>query len=59
MTNRWSDLDRPPLNETALRHALLTPDALWTALDVVAVTGSTNVRPGPTGRERAPPRAPC
>lgn len=42
MTNRWSDLDRPPLNEAALRHALLTPDGLWTALDVVETTGSTN-----------------
>ncbi|GAA1883674.1 biotin--[acetyl-CoA-carboxylase] ligase [Streptantibioticus ferralitis] len=41
-SNRWSDLERPPLNETALRHALLTPSGLWTSLDVVAATGSTN-----------------
>ncbi|MGW7005449.1 biotin--[acetyl-CoA-carboxylase] ligase [Streptomyces sp. NPDC054933] len=41
-SNRWSDLERPPLNETALRHALLTPSGLWTSLDVVADTGSTN-----------------
>ncbi|MFE9373624.1 biotin--[acetyl-CoA-carboxylase] ligase [Streptomyces sp. NPDC006711] len=40
--SRWSDLDRPPLNATALRRALLRPDALWTALDVVTATGSTN-----------------
>lgn len=40
--NRWSDLDRPPLNEAALRHALLTPGGLWTALDVAEATGSTN-----------------
>lgn len=41
-SNRWTDLDRPPLNQTTLRRALLTPDAVWTALDVVATTGSTN-----------------
>ncbi|MFE0704507.1 biotin--[acetyl-CoA-carboxylase] ligase [Streptomyces sp. NPDC058872] len=38
----WSDLDRPPLNATALRRALVLPDALWTSLDVVPATGSTN-----------------
>ncbi|MFI1930454.1 biotin--[acetyl-CoA-carboxylase] ligase [Streptomyces sp. NPDC020330] len=40
--NRWSDLDRPPLNVTALRRGLLRPDALWTSLEVVGSTGSTN-----------------
>ncbi|MEU5821609.1 biotin--[acetyl-CoA-carboxylase] ligase [Streptomyces sp. NPDC047803] len=40
--SRWSDLDRPPLNVTALRRGLLRPGALWTALDVVGSTGSTN-----------------
>ncbi|MFC8702708.1 biotin--[acetyl-CoA-carboxylase] ligase [Streptomyces anulatus] len=40
--NRWSDLDRPPLNGTALRRGLLRPDALWTSLEVVESTGSTN-----------------
>lgn len=39
---RWSDLDRPPLNATALRRALVRPGGLWTALDVVPSTGSTN-----------------
>ncbi|MFJ9415896.1 biotin--[acetyl-CoA-carboxylase] ligase [Streptomyces sp. NPDC101227] len=39
---RWSDLERPPLSETALRRALLRPGALWTSLDVVTSTGSTN-----------------
>ncbi|GAA2784269.1 biotin--[acetyl-CoA-carboxylase] ligase [Streptomyces showdoensis] len=39
---RWSDLDRPPLNAPALRHALVLPDGLWTSLDVVDSTGSTN-----------------
>ncbi|MGX2994973.1 biotin--[acetyl-CoA-carboxylase] ligase [Streptomyces sp. JNUCC 64] len=40
--NRWSDLDRPPLNPTALRRALVRPGGLWTSLDVVPETGSTN-----------------
>ncbi|GGU78216.1 biotin--[acetyl-CoA-carboxylase] ligase [Streptomyces albospinus] len=40
--SRWSDLDRPPLNATALRRALLRPGSLWSSLDVVPVTGSTN-----------------
>ncbi|MEU8685608.1 biotin--[acetyl-CoA-carboxylase] ligase [Streptomyces sp. NPDC048611] len=39
---RWSDLGRPPLNATALRRALVRPGALWTSLDVVPATGSTN-----------------
>jgi BirA family biotin operon repressor/biotin-[acetyl-CoA-carboxylase] ligase len=39
---RWSDLDRPPLNATALRRALVSPGGLWTSLDVVPSTGSTN-----------------
>ncbi len=40
--SRWSDLDRPPLNATALRRALVRPDGPWTRLDVVESTGSTN-----------------
>lgn len=42
--NRWSDLDRPPLNATALRRALVRPDrdTLWSSLEVVECTGSTN-----------------
>ncbi|MFF3749936.1 biotin--[acetyl-CoA-carboxylase] ligase [Streptomyces sp. NPDC002018] len=40
--SRWSDLDRPPLNASALRRGLIRPGALWTALDVVPATGSTN-----------------
>ncbi|MFD8753495.1 biotin--[acetyl-CoA-carboxylase] ligase [Kitasatospora sp. NPDC059577] len=38
----WTDLDRPPLDEEALRHDLLVPGGLWTSLDVVTETGSTN-----------------
>jgi BirA family biotin operon repressor/biotin-[acetyl-CoA-carboxylase] ligase len=40
--SRWSDLDRPPLNAAGLRRALIRPGSLWTSLDVVDVTGSTN-----------------
>ncbi|MFG3495200.1 biotin--[acetyl-CoA-carboxylase] ligase [Streptomyces sp. NPDC047928] len=40
--SRWTDLERPPLNATALRRALLRPGSLWTSLDIVTATGSTN-----------------
>ncbi|MFJ3666023.1 biotin--[acetyl-CoA-carboxylase] ligase [Streptomyces sp. NPDC090106] len=40
--SRWSDLDRPPLNATALRRGLVRDGGLWRAVDVVARTGSTN-----------------
>ncbi|MFF7201794.1 MULTISPECIES: biotin--[acetyl-CoA-carboxylase] ligase [unclassified Streptomyces] len=40
--SRWSDLDRPPLNASALRRALLQPGGLWTSFDIVPATGSTN-----------------
>lgn len=40
--NRWSDLDRPPLNASALRRGLVREGALWSRLDVVQRTGSTN-----------------
>ncbi|MFE9994479.1 biotin--[acetyl-CoA-carboxylase] ligase [Streptomyces avermitilis] len=39
---RWSDLDRPPLNAASLRRALVREGSLWSSLDVVPVTGSTN-----------------
>jgi len=38
----WEDLDRPPLNVTALRRAVVVPRGDWAALDVVSTTGSTN-----------------
>lgn len=40
--NRWSDLDRPPLNAAALRRGLVREGALWSRVDVVRRTGSTN-----------------
>ncbi|MFD5148958.1 biotin--[acetyl-CoA-carboxylase] ligase [Streptomyces sp. NPDC058401] len=39
---RWSSLDRPPLNVAALQRALVTGEGLWSSLEVVASTGSTN-----------------
>lgn len=38
----WTDLERPPLDASRLRRALVVPGALWTSLEVVAETGSTN-----------------
>ncbi|MCK2221255.1 biotin--[acetyl-CoA-carboxylase] ligase [Actinomadura sp. ATCC 31491] len=40
--SRYSDLDRPPLSETALNRALVRPGGLWTGVTVVDSTGSTN-----------------
>ncbi|GGO52182.1 biotin--[acetyl-CoA-carboxylase] ligase [Streptomyces daqingensis] len=40
--SRWSDLDRPPLDAASLRRALTRADSLWTSVDVVESTGSTN-----------------
>jgi BirA family biotin operon repressor/biotin-[acetyl-CoA-carboxylase] ligase len=43
VVNQWQDLDRPPLREAELRRALTEgPDPAWSALEVVAQTGSTN-----------------
>ncbi|MFF1542987.1 biotin--[acetyl-CoA-carboxylase] ligase [Streptomyces sp. NPDC058291] len=40
--SRWSDLDRPPLNVTALRRGLVREGGLWSGVEVVQRTGSTN-----------------
>ncbi len=40
--SRYSDLTRPPLSEVALRRALVRPGELWTQVQVVQRTGSTN-----------------
>ncbi|MGW1259789.1 biotin--[acetyl-CoA-carboxylase] ligase [Streptomyces sp. NPDC002513] len=40
--SRWSDLDRPPLNAVALRRALVREGGLWSGVEVVQRTGSTN-----------------
>ncbi|CAL9441218.1 Bifunctional ligase_repressor BirA [Streptomyces sp. enrichment culture] len=41
-SSRWSDLDRPPLNAAALRRGLLREGGLWSEVEVVQRTGSTN-----------------
>lgn len=41
-SSRWSDLDRPPLNVRALRRGLIRPGGLWSELELVQRTGSTN-----------------
>ncbi|WP_171118376.1 MULTISPECIES: biotin--[acetyl-CoA-carboxylase] ligase [Streptomyces] len=40
--NRWTDLERPPLNAAALRKALVRAGGLWSEVHVVQRTGSTN-----------------
>ncbi|MFF8473384.1 biotin--[acetyl-CoA-carboxylase] ligase [Streptomyces sp. NPDC015414] len=40
--NRWSDLDRPPLNAASLRRGLVREGGLWSEVEVVRRTGSTN-----------------
>jgi BirA family biotin operon repressor/biotin-[acetyl-CoA-carboxylase] ligase len=42
VSSPYTDLERPPLREVPLRRALLVPDGLWTELNLVAETGSTN-----------------
>ncbi|MFD5496309.1 biotin--[acetyl-CoA-carboxylase] ligase [Streptomyces sp. NPDC001812] len=41
-SQRWSDLDRPPLNAAGLRRGLVRAGGLWRQVDVVQRTGSTN-----------------
>lgn len=40
--SRWSDLDRPPLNAAALRRGLVREGGLWSRVELVQRTGSTN-----------------
>jgi BirA family biotin operon repressor/biotin-[acetyl-CoA-carboxylase] ligase len=53
MDGPYTDLERPPLREAALRRALLVPDGLWTDVRVVAETGSTNSDVAAAAREGA------
>ena len=39
---RWSDLERPPLDQAALSTALTRDGGLWRSLEVVPEIGSTN-----------------
>jgi BirA family transcriptional regulator, biotin operon repressor / biotin---[acetyl-CoA-carboxylase] ligase len=49
----YTDLERPPLHEAALRRALLVPDGLWSDLRVTAETGSTNADVAAAARQGA------
>jgi BirA family transcriptional regulator, biotin operon repressor / biotin---[acetyl-CoA-carboxylase] ligase len=49
----WSDLDRPPLREAALRRGLVAPAGPYAALDVVATVASTNTALAAAARQAA------
>jgi BirA family biotin operon repressor/biotin-[acetyl-CoA-carboxylase] ligase len=51
VSSPYTDLDRPPLREAALRRALVVPGGLWTDLRVVAETASTNADLATAARE--------
>ncbi|MGH3840243.1 MAG: biotin--[acetyl-CoA-carboxylase] ligase [Pseudonocardiaceae bacterium] len=53
----WSDLERPPLREDALRRALLAPAGPYAALDVVESVPSTNTALAIAARQGAPDRS--
>ncbi|MCM4084015.1 biotin--[acetyl-CoA-carboxylase] ligase [Paractinoplanes hotanensis] len=46
MSSPFTDLDRPPLSPRSLERALVTPGSLWTRVEVVAETASTNADVG-------------
>jgi BirA family biotin operon repressor/biotin-[acetyl-CoA-carboxylase] ligase len=52
----WSDLERPPLCQDALRRALVVPAGPYQALDVVAAVPSTNTALTAAARQGAPDR---
>jgi BirA family biotin operon repressor/biotin-[acetyl-CoA-carboxylase] ligase len=52
----WSDLERPPLRQGALRRALVVPTGPYTALDIVATAPSTNSALAAAARNGAPDR---
>jgi BirA family biotin operon repressor/biotin-[acetyl-CoA-carboxylase] ligase len=52
--SRWSDLDRPALDEAALAAALVRGSGLWRRLEVVAEVGSTNVDLAAAAADGAP-----
>ncbi|MGH3669675.1 MAG: biotin--[acetyl-CoA-carboxylase] ligase [Pseudonocardiaceae bacterium] len=52
----WTDLERPPLREHALRRALLAPAGPYAALEVVATVPSTNTALVEAARQGAPDR---
>ncbi|MGH3899328.1 MAG: biotin--[acetyl-CoA-carboxylase] ligase [Pseudonocardiaceae bacterium] len=52
----WSDLQRPPLHEGALRRALVRPDGPYAALTVAVTVPSTNSALTAAARQGAPDR---
>jgi BirA family biotin operon repressor/biotin-[acetyl-CoA-carboxylase] ligase len=54
VSSSYSDLDRPPLREEALRRALVRPGSMWTSIDVIAEIGSTNTELGERAGNGAP-----
>jgi BirA family biotin operon repressor/biotin-[acetyl-CoA-carboxylase] ligase len=50
----YSNLERPPLRAAALSRAVVTPEGLWTRLDLVAETGSTNADAAAAAQAGAP-----
>lgn len=55
MGSRFSDLDRPPLNEAALNRALVRPGEPWREITVVQRIGSTNTDLAAQARDGAEP----
>jgi BirA family biotin operon repressor/biotin-[acetyl-CoA-carboxylase] ligase len=53
-SSRWSDLDRPALDEAALAAALVRDSRLWRRLEVVGEIGSTNAALLAAARDDAP-----
>jgi BirA family biotin operon repressor/biotin-[acetyl-CoA-carboxylase] ligase len=56
VTTVWTDLERPPLREAALRRALVAPAGPYAALDVVTTVPSTNTALVDMARQGAPDR---
>ena len=54
MTSPFTDLDRPPLRVAALSKALVGQGGLWSRLEVVEQTGSTNADVARAAAEGAP-----
>lgn len=53
-SSRWSDLDRPALDEAALAAALMRDSRLWRRLEVVPEIGSTNAELSAAAAQDAP-----
>jgi BirA family transcriptional regulator, biotin operon repressor / biotin---[acetyl-CoA-carboxylase] ligase len=54
VSSRWSDLERPALDGSALQSALTRDSTLWRTLEVVPEVGSTNAALATAAAEDAP-----